>query len=75
MEQLLAFCYGILDVFRFEKGVKACGQLGIWTPKQDAQNQIAQQISVQNKINEWKQTYGDQSSNMLLLLCSCIKYN
>eukprot|EP01084_Bolivina_argentea_P263111 445210_1 len=54
------FCYGILDVFRFEKGVKACGQLGIWTPKQDAQNQIAQQISVQNKINEWKHTYGDQ---------------
>eukprot|EP01084_Bolivina_argentea_P108867 194582_1 len=54
------FCYGILDVFRFQYGVKACGQLGIWIPKQDAQNRIVQQKSIANKINEWKQTYGDQ---------------
>eukprot|EP01084_Bolivina_argentea_P108869 194584_1 len=54
------FCYGILDVFRFEKGVKACGHLAIWTPKQDVQNQIAQQTSIQNKIDEWKNTYGDK---------------
>ncbi len=60
------FCYGILDVFRFAKGVQASGQLSIWIPKEHAQNEIAQQISIQNKINEWKEQHGDQLSSWYL---------
>ncbi len=54
------FCYGILDVFPLEIPVDAVGHLGIWSLKQDAADQVAKQVSVQNKINEWKQKYGQK---------------
>eukprot|EP01083_Nonionella_stella_P150936 481613_1 len=54
------FCYQICDSFRFERGVDASGQLGIWTPTQHAQNEILSQPSVRNKLEEWKQRYGNR---------------
>merc|ERR1712176_100109 len=52
------FCYKIIDVFRFEHGIDALGQLGVWTPKDTAYDAIQSMPNYCAKINEWKARYG-----------------
>ena len=56
------FCYKIIDVFRFEHGIDANGQLGIWTPKDEAYDGIVSQPGYTAKIDEWRQRCGDKLS-------------
>jgi len=54
------FCYHVLDVVRFERGVEANGALSLWTPSPEAHHAIMAQPSVRAKFEAWKQQYGDQ---------------
>ena len=54
------FVYKIFDVYRLEKGITVKGALGQWQCPKDIHQQIISQQSVQQKINEWKQEYGDK---------------
>lgn len=59
------FVYKILDCVRLENGIPAKGKLGGWQCDKYIHQQVINQYCVNQKINEWKHTYGDQFSYSL----------
>ncbi len=54
------FCYNILDVYKFEKGFKVRGNVGLWKiPLKVLQKIYSEQI-ISDKINKWQKQFNNQ---------------